>query len=160
MNQLKSGQGNPVGGEKDLLDALSQLASYGEEGASAMVEAILTIIGPEKLVAMEVLHTMGTAALPGIERGLQKGDAIARRHFLRVLSKIGGPEAVALARRLANDPDDSVAEAAKAVLEGRPVPGTEKLQLPKSDSGADGMWALNLTQWLIVEGLFDLNRPT
>ena len=142
--------------EQDQLVIASarQLADCGEEAEKAVVNLVLGR-GPQKGVAMLILEVMGPSAVPTIAAGLSRRSAgSGRKWLLGALHHIGGPAALAAAQSVVDDSDESVANAARAVLDGKEVPGSEKLQLLHEGMTPDERVAaaMEITMWLMDEG--------
>ena len=104
---------------------------------------------------MLILEVMGPDAIPTIAAGLSRESAGSSRKWLLVaLHHIGGPDALAAAQSVVDDSDESVANAARAVLDGKEVPGSEKLQLLHDDMTPDERVAaaMEISLWLVDEG--------
>jgi hypothetical protein len=148
---LAGGQ-QPSDQDQLVIASVRQLAGCGDEAASAMVNIVLSG-GPERGFAMLVLELMGSRAVPSITKGLSQNHNSARKWLLVPLHNMGGPEAAAAEQSVLNDTDESVANAANAILEGKEMPGSEKLGLlagmtPDERASA----AVDLAIWLEAEG--------
>jgi HEAT repeat protein len=93
--------------------------------AAALIDTAWTGAGLKRLYALKALEPYGRAEALTLSSLADSGDVESRRAFARVVSRVQGPEAVPLLRRLAGDPDAEVRRAAAYGLAGLGAPATD-----------------------------------